>query len=210
MTEQLNRIQEKLDLLRQRDSSLKLFGARKHKYLLNPVVPREVIREFESRHRVILPEGYVAFLTALGNGGAGPFYGLEPLENVLFDDLDYKRPDSLLDPSQPFLHTEAWNMEFEPTVSIEEDEAEYARQREMFETTYYGKAQTNGVIAICNYGCGVSLNLVVNGKEYGYIWSDDRGNDAGIYPSLELGNEEKLSFLDWYEYWLDSSLSELA
>jgi len=122
MTEQLNRIQEKLDLLRQRDNSLKLFGARKHKYLLNPVVPREVIREFESRHRVILPEGYVAFLTVLGNGGAGPFYGLEPLENVLFDDLDYKRPDSLLDPSQPFLHTEAWNLEFEPTVSIEEDE----------------------------------------------------------------------------------------
>ncbi|GEP90576.1 hypothetical protein SAMN05660909_02938 [Chitinophaga terrae (ex Kim and Jung 2007)] len=45
---------------------------------------------------------------------------------------------------------------------------------------------------------------------HGYIWSDDRGNDAGIYPSLELGNEKKLSFLDWYEYWLDSSLSELA
>jgi hypothetical protein len=53
------------------------------------------------------------------------------------------------------------------------------------------------------------LNLVVNGQEYGNIWTDDRGSDGGIYPSMELGNKEKINFLDWYELWLDNSLEEI-
>lgn len=53
------------------------------------------------------------------------------------------------------------------------------------------------------------MNLVVNGKEYGNIWVDDRCNDGGIYPDRYFGNEERITFLAWYELWLDKSLSEV-
>lgn len=148
-------------------------------------------------HDIILPGGYTAFLTKIGNGGAGPYYGLERLEDALFDDLDYKRPESLLNPAKPFLHTAAWNQAFKPTVNYEENEEEYEKQRIEFEEKYFDRQQMNGVIAICNFGC-----------EYGNIWTDDRSSDYGIHPSYELGNKDKISFMDWYELWLKKSLNE--
>jgi len=56
---------------------------------------------------------------------------------------------------------------------------------------------------------GIMLTLIVNGAEKGNIWTDDQTNDAGIYPTTELGNKEKLSFLAWYELWLELSLARI-
>lgn len=204
MNEQLKRIQGKIEQLRQLDKNLTLFGSNIHKYNLNPKLPEDTLLNFEKTHNITLPEDYKEFLTKIGNGGVGPAYGLEPFENGLFDDLDYKRPNSLLNPSKPFPHTKPWNEEFVSTVNEEDNEEEYERQ--YFE---FSKNLMNGVLAISNYGCGISLNLVVNGEEYGNIWTDDRGNDGGIYPSNELGNKDKITFLNWYELWLDNSLNEI-
>ena len=49
----------------------------------------------------------------------------------------------------------------------------------------------------------------MNGQEKGNMWTDDRTNDAGLYPTIELGNKGKITFLDWYELWLDNSLEEI-
>ena len=209
MNEQIARIKAKISQLKKLDKGYSLFGSQKHKYRLNPTIPINKIKQFELTHKISLPTDYAAFLTKIGNGGAGPFYGLEPLEDSLFDDLDYKRRDSLLNPSKPFLHTEPWNLKFKPTVE-EENEEEYQDQLSTHEEKYYDPEQMNGVLAICNYGCAVSLNLVVNGQEYGNIWTDDRRSDGGIYPSHELGNEDRITFLNWYELWLDNSLKELG
>jgi len=209
MNEQIASIKAKINQLKKLDKSYSLFGSQKHKYRLNSTLPINKIKQFELTHKINLPNEYVAFLMNIGNGGAGPFYGLEPLENSLFDDLDYKRPDSLLNPSEPFLHVEPWNLKFNPTVE-EENEEEFQKQLSLHEEKYYAPEQRNGVLAICNYGCAVSINLVVNGKEYGKIWTDDRGSDGGIYPSHELGNENKITFLNWYELWLDNSFKELG
>lgn len=209
MNNQLDNIKDKLILLRQLDTNLEVFGSEEHGYILNPTVPTDTIKQFEAKHNITLPSEYAAFLTTLGNGGAGPFYGLEPLENAIFDDLDFQHEDGLLNPSKPFLHTEAWNIEFEPTVSEEKNEKEFDRQYEEFTNLYFDCEQTNGVIAICNYGCGIILNLVVNGEEYGNVWTDDRGNNGGIYPTIQLGEKVKINFLDWYELWLDNSISEM-
>jgi len=209
MDDQLNRIKTKLKELSLLDKGHSLFGAQSHKYILNPPVSKEQITGFESKYAIKLPEEYVLFLTELGNGGAGPFYGLEPFENVLYEDLDYKKEENLLNPSIPFPHTIPWNMDFEPTVDEEENEEEFEKQMEEFNNVYYSSEQMTGAIALSNYGCGISINLVVNGDEYGYLWTDDRGNDGGIYPSFELGNEKKIKFLDWYELWLDTSLEQI-
>ncbi len=209
MLEQLDRIKLKLKQLKKLDRGFIIFGSQKHKYKLNPTLSTDIVTRFELKHNIKLPDGYIQFLTFIGNGGAGPFYGVEPLSNVLFDDLDYKRSNSLLSPKNPFVHQEPWNLEFGPTVDEEENEEEYDRQREEFEEKYYEKDQMNGAIAICNFGCAVSLNLVVNGQEYGHIWTDDRANDNGIHPSHELGNMNKINFLSWYELWLDNSIKEI-
>ena len=209
MNDQINRIQEKIRKLKKLDSTLILFGSQKHKYKVNPVISLEKVKQFELTHNVILPSDYIEFITIIGNGGVGPFYGLEPFENCLFDDLDYKRADSLLNPSKPFLHTEPWNLKFATKIDEEDKEFEYEKEYSKFGEQYFDKVQMNGVIAICNYGCAVSLNLIVNGQEYGNIWTDDRGSENGIYPSYEQGNKEKISFLNWYELWLDNSITEI-
>ena len=204
MHEQLQRIQQKLAQLKIQDSHLDLFGAKRYQYQLNPPVSLELIQQFEQRYGIHLPDEYVQFLINIGNGGAGPFLGLEPFERVLFVDLDRPNSAQLLHPDLPFPHQKAWNEAFNANCD-EDDEQEFERQ--YFE---FHQHQMDGVIAICNYGCGVSLNLVVNGAEYGHIWTDDRANDGGIYPSQELCNRERITFLNWYERWLDQSLHETA
>lgn len=42
------------------------------------------------------------------------------------------------------------------------------------------------------------------------MWTDNRVNDGGIYPSVELENIGKISFLSWYELWLDNTIKESA
>lgn len=202
MNQQLQRITAKLEQLKNLDIHLQVFGAQQHQYQLNSPLSIDVIQAFEQDYQVTLPKDYVAFFTHIGNGGAGPFLGLEPFEHALFVDLDYPNPQLLLHPNLPFQHQNAWNALF--IATCDEDDEDYEQQYYAFHAH-----QMDGCIAICNYGCGVSLNLVVNGAEYGYIWTDDRANDGGIYPSQELGNIEKLSFLDWYELWLDQSLAEI-
>jgi hypothetical protein len=38
------------------------------------------------------------------------------------------------------------------------------------------------------------LGKLTNGKEYGHIWTDDRGNDGGIYPTIQLDEKDKITF----------------
>ena len=78
------------------------------------------------------------------------------------------------------------------------------------ERKYFSDKWLQGLLRICNYGCGLSLNLVVNGSEYGHIWVDDRGNDGGLYPDNHFGQTGRTKFLDWYELWLDQSLEETS
>jgi len=203
---QLDRIKQKLETLKELDKNLRLFGADAHEYVLNKPLSKNEIETFEAKYTIRLPEEFAVFYTEIGNGGVGPFYGLTSLENTVFA---YGNTNLLLNPSKPFPYTKNWNMEFIPTINFKENEDEYDKQRKKFDEIYYALEFMNGTLCICNYGCGVLINLVVNGNEYGYLWTDDRSNGNGIYPSFELGNKEKIKFLDWYELWLDNSLSEI-
>jgi hypothetical protein len=71
-----------------------VFGARRHDYGFGRTLTAAQVDDFERRHGVELPAPYRDYLIELGNGGAGPYYGINPL-----------RPD---EPqlSRPFPHTE--------------------------------------------------------------------------------------------------------
>jgi hypothetical protein len=194
---QLTRIQSKLNELFLRDKDKALFGASQHQYKLNPPKKEAELAWFEQQNGIQLPPDYRAFLLQVGNGGVGPYYGLQRLESGRIDDLDDPKTDQLLDLSKPFLFTEAWNM------NLPEDPVQRAAMKE---EEYHNSKWANGLLRIANYGCATFINLVVNGAEYGKIWVDDRQNDGGIHPDHLRKNSQRLNFLDWYELWLDQSL----
>jgi hypothetical protein len=105
-------ILETLQALDRRDPQRRIFGSVVHQYRLNPPVPVTVLEAFEKKHGISFPEDYKQFITAIGNGGAGPFYGLFPFgEHDNCDGL-CKWEDGFLmgNVAEPFRHTEAWNL----------------------------------------------------------------------------------------------------
>lgn len=133
-----------------------VFGADEHRYRLNPRISIEQVRDFENTHSVSLPSDYRRFLLEAGNGGAGPAYGLYPLEETPFyGDL-----------AKPFGLTEEWEMPANTPV-------EYRVPDE-----YY-----DGCLAISELGDGYQSLLVITGPAAGTIWEDYTCADSGIYPT---------------------------
>ncbi|MFE4517544.1 SMI1/KNR4 family protein [Kitasatospora sp. NPDC056783] len=56
------------------------FGEETHRFRLGPRLTEARITAIESEHAVALPGPYRQFLLHIGGSGAGPFYGLKPLE----------------------------------------------------------------------------------------------------------------------------------
>lgn len=218
MNEQIERIKRKLKHLKDIDPEFEQFGAEHHKYKLNPPLNAEQVTEFESANQIRLPEEYVMFLTTLGDGGAGPFYGVNTLKDslIMYFDHSEKAQHSYFDLSRPFPYTERWQVDEEiaalyEKIEIAAENGDEDLEEELLEEKLalidlpendYGRLNTS------DYGCGITISLIVNGQEKGNMWTDDRVNDGGIYPSIELNNTEKLSFLDWYELWLDNSIKD--
>ena len=78
-----------------------------------------------------------------------------------------------------------------------------------WEEYYFSDVHTNGAIRICHYGCAVHFFLIVNGKEFGNVWIDDRASDNGLFPALSKNTGQRMTFSDWYYEWIENSLNEL-
>ncbi|MBE7682346.1 SMI1/KNR4 family protein [Paenibacillus sp. P13VS] len=200
--QQLERISEKLQDLRSLDAEMSLFGAENHEYVMERVWTPEEITGFEQKWMITLPEEYGAFLLHIGSGGAGPYYGLEKPEDGVYAFIGYDNELNAI--SDPFPYVEAWNWEVDWYDDSKEEE-----EWEALDHDYLNPKRSAGLLRISDFGCGISMNLVLNGPCSGEIWTDDRANRGGIYPDHYFGNTERLHFLDWYELWLDRSIHEL-
>jgi hypothetical protein len=58
-----------------------IFGASEHRFTLNAPRLEADVRVVEQQHAIRLPADYRRFLLEAGNGGAGPYYGVFPLES---------------------------------------------------------------------------------------------------------------------------------
>ena len=208
-------INKKLDELRRTDTSFETFGSSVHCYQLNAPLSEVELGEFEVAHALILPEPYRTFISELGNGGAGPFYGLFPLG--FFDATGgplerWKEGDGFAgDLSKVFPHREPWNVSdawFEHSGHFENDDEEDAWIR-AFENEVWNPELVNGAFPICHEGCAIRNLLVVTGPERGNVWTDDRANDGGIYPNSE-DSKTGASFFEWYSGWIDRSVDALS
>jgi hypothetical protein len=209
-------IRTRLDRLRHADRRRKLFGASEHRYELGPPVSANALRAFEERHAIQLPEDYRAFLTHLGNGGAGPFYGLFPLG--LFDGSGagplepWDGMEGIVgDLPAPFPLREAWNLteaRFEPPDAFASPEEE-ERWYEALDAECWRSDLVNGAFPICHHGCALRTYLIVSGPERGNVWFDRRAESGGIEPHDDTQGRH-LDFLAWYGRWLDEGLRALG
>jgi hypothetical protein len=72
----ISRVKTMLAHLADADREHAVFGSSSHGYTLHPPLTEAKIAAFERTHEMRLPDDYRAFVTRLGNGGAGPFYGV--------------------------------------------------------------------------------------------------------------------------------------
>jgi hypothetical protein len=72
-------LKQKITRLKTLDNRFFIFGASGHKYGFFPRLSLAEVQDFEQQYQVKLPDDYRAFICQIGNGGAGPYYGLLPL-----------------------------------------------------------------------------------------------------------------------------------
>lgn len=218
MTQQLDRtsILRRLAELDRRDRRRRLFGASSHDYRINQRLPAATIEAFEGRHGISLPDDYRSFLTEIGDGGAGPGYGVLPFGR---DDDGRAWDDGGLvgDLGRPFPHATAWNLpdsfwagrpDWSPDTPVEEQDRLMAAWDREVERHYWNPALMNGAIPICHRGCAERQWLVIHGEQRGSVWDDLRADEAGLAPALG-DSGEPLTFAGWYTAWLDASLLQV-
>ena len=169
---------------------------------------------FEKLHAVTLPDDYRHFMSHIGNGGAGPYYGVFPLGQMDGTGEEFElwnERDGLIGVlSESFPLRDAWNdLSGRPSEELlETNLEEYERQLGEFEKIYWDPARTNGALPICHMGCALRIWLAVSGEEAGHLWRDGRADDTGLSP-LTLKNNVRATFSSWYEEWLDEALQTL-
>ena len=210
MTFDIRKTLAKLSELRERDRSLEIFGAADHRYVVNEPLEESAVARFERRHGIQLPEDYRRFLLEVGNGGAGPAYGVFKLGEM--DDgwktRRWKKGDGLIgELSAPFPHVRRWN-KLPRMPKVDEDHPDFETLMEHRDREYMSTENVNGAIPISNLGCGLRHWLVVNGREAGHIWVDERADEAGLFP-LSRMTRRRFTFGEWYNKWLGDSLREV-
>jgi hypothetical protein len=202
---------ERLTELRARDPKLQVFGATGHRYMVRPADELTVAR-FEQRHRARLPEPFRRLLLEVTDGGAGPGYGMFPLDRATDDDV--AEDLSLL--GQPFDHDEYFELQL-PDIDPEEDEDAYDAAMNVY------WRDMPGTMTLCHYGCAIRAQLVVTGALAGQVVLDQRCDSAGVYPFTQAmagrynawarppsDDAATLDVVAWYRDWLEANLALLA
>lgn len=178
MIKTVDRIHDKLAQVRSRQ--LRTFGSERHGFDLNPPLTEAEVHAFERIHGILLPEDYRIFLLHVGNGGAGPYYGLLPLGRwnaALLKDLHgYLSRPSPLRPDMPA--DEPW----EQSLGCEREQL------------------LQGMLALCHQGSTFYAMLVITGDHRGRVVYIDQHCSKPPYFVRHT------DFLSWYERWLDELL----
>lgn len=185
------------------DTELKEFGSSMHKYQFNPVIPLSKVRDFEQRHRIKLPQGYVDFLTQVGNGGAGPDYGLYSLERMeeecYYDhstsvcpytqvkaEPDYDTLPYTVEGKEPMVNSmltlQKWENWYNILHQLGESGDEEAWSK-MYAEGY------NGLVQIVDSGCCTGYMLVCSGDMCGEV--------VFFRHEMEMPTPVNMKFEDW-------------
>jgi len=189
-----------------------VFGARSHRFLLNEPFGEDAVRGFESASGIRLPGDYREFIASIGNGGAGPYYGVFKIGTM-------QDPGHDLGSWQCDVGTLAsafpYTLESDIDGLFVKGPLGYRRRyRDTKTPNEYANADwhtgpVDGAFPICHMGCGYFVWLVVSGNQAGHLWYDGRAADQGFEPILDKTGSSMM-FARWYAEWLDSSLYQVS
>lgn len=200
MQHQIKNIKEKLATLKALDKNFKVFGAKEHQYILNKILTEHEIKNIEKQYNITLPKEYRFFLKEIGDGGAGPYYGLHSFTEALGwvgKEVNHPFPlekSWLCNPKKLTEYGDYYTKEF----LVESYGKNYMQYIYIPENDKMGQ----GVIALADQGCGYCSFLVITGKAKGKVWNDYSAGDG-------LMENTNKTFLDWYEEWLDKELEKI-
>ncbi|MEV3993578.1 SMI1/KNR4 family protein [Streptomyces sp. NPDC049837] len=75
-------VRQRVEALGTSPESKEVFGALGHKWVLQEPLSHAQLSELEAQMKVRLPEEFRSFLVRVGAGGAGPAYGVFPVQRV--------------------------------------------------------------------------------------------------------------------------------
>lgn len=208
LTDRINAILDKLEAARRIPDAVSWLGVEKHQFRLRPPLPEAALTAFEQRQGIQLPEDYRAFLLLAGDGGAGPYYGIEPLSewaNTFEEEAE--QPGFLASPC-PLTDGAAVRQAWRAAVQRSERRRRGELQPGAPPTDPWGgilpcrwSEWGRGTLHLCDQGCTYSSRLIVAGEARGRIVNLDEQLWNPPYFARDA------SFLDWYERWLDQVLS---
>lgn len=163
------------------DMDFPIFGSNCHTHLLNAPLSIEELEIWEELMQITLPADYRTYLTILGNGGAGPAYGISsfsfPLDETLLEQTVYS------DDAQP--QFEQLAHQWYEYSNEDEDELyrEYCLRTdgdkqmsfevwdnnhwEVIDCTVRRFLFQTGQLFIANQGCSHDVYLLLNGSHRG-------------------------------------------
>lgn len=105
-------------------------------------------------------------------------------------------------PYLPFPYTEARR--------VLEEEGQIAAELDALCAFYYAPENLKGHLVLADEGCGIMTILILNGVNYGKVWTDNRTYEwGGFFPYEEFRVNKPISFLEWFEYWLEHFCTNL-
>ncbi len=183
------------------DQKFDLFGASTHHYQLNPPLEASFVRGVEEKYGFRLPEEYFHFITQVGDGGAGPDYGIYPFMTKL------AKSDSPQAECYRQEYRRSLAVPFTPRPMQPDDlEAHAIATREAYEKTperyfVYEKPETeyewcelNGFFILGTHGCQWDFGIVTAGERRGQVFDYDNSDAYGFVAA---------SFDAFYQQWLD-------
>nr|WP_302601053.1 SMI1/KNR4 family protein [uncultured Acetatifactor sp.] len=183
------RILKLLEQAKAKDPDFERFGAYSHQYRLAAPASEEQILKFEEQQGIRLPEEFRDFLLHVGNGGAGPYYGLYGIRDL---------GDGLHDSHGARIY----RVQEEPVIYPKMSDEEWNRMTapESRQGDSMGKGGEAhpyvGVLPIGSQGCTLMTGLMLAGPYRGQVVYCDEDYCGPPFFVREKG------FLSWYERWL--------
>lgn len=190
-------VEKILEQARRMDTKLEINGVSGHQYRLNLPVDLEFVHETEKKYHFRFPEDYVQFITEVGDGGAGPGYGLFSFKfysTEAKNTREIEMRDSYLrglfrDPHLIPLELDDLDDFCVPEEEYKQNPEKYFAAGSYHEDDYV----PYGFFHLGTYGCGRDYGVITSGERHGQIFIHD------LEGAFEL---KAYSFQAFYQDWL--------
>ncbi|WP_163395820.1 SMI1/KNR4 family protein [Flavobacterium limi] len=169
----------------------------RREYKFSTVANEKDIVSFENKFKVKLPNEYRWFLLNIANGIVSKKdWNFDKLDKINFNDYWY---DEEYNPAVNFKLTR------KVIFHKPKDFGDYPYETYVCDDTksdeeffYLNDGFKSGVIHLCGYGCGTCSMIVVNGEEFGNVWTEDIASNDEVYPEYDIEkNKSRMNFNDW-------------